>query len=397
MDPFACARARKAMRRPGPGAWRPCARRSPICRRCPPAADDAFPPVLAAWDDTAADPPRVGYEMPFYGEHVDAGALARRGALAQGEIDLIQEALAEVVLERVHPARFAASEPLGAHLLSVVEHALGALEADPALGRLVRAEAIRLNGASQAGPRTAFRRAVADGALVAALDAEPQVRLHGDLFLENMLWRTAERRRRQQPAARVDRSGVRCGRDGWPAPVRSREVRVLRDRGAAGLAIRVGGGGRVRRKRRLPISRPLGQRGAGAVSKARLAHALSPRLRSQVRPRRSPRLSPHRRLLQRGDGRQYGWDAAPRPPTQGHAGLQRRRGKARNRSRRPRRVFPKAESENDHAMAAPLATRAPPGRSASASATASGRQAWSGGDRSRPRRCARGPRPGRTR
>lgn len=63
---------------------------------------------------------------------------------------------------------------------------------NPALGRLVRAEAIRLNGASQAGPRTAFARAVADGALVAALDAEPQVRLHGDLFLENMLWRTAE-------------------------------------------------------------------------------------------------------------------------------------------------------------------------------------------------------------
>ena len=177
-----------------PGPWGVAALRREIAylSTLPARADDAFPPVLAAWDDTAADPPRVGYEMPFYGEHVDAGALARRGALAQGEIDLIQEALAEVVLERVHPARFAASEPLGAHLLSVVEHALGALEADPALGRLVRAEAIRLNGASQAGPRTAFGRAVADGALVAALDAEPQVRLHGDLFLENMLWRTAE-------------------------------------------------------------------------------------------------------------------------------------------------------------------------------------------------------------
>ena len=71
---------------------------------------------------------------------MDAGALARRGALAQSEIDRIQAALAEVVLERIHPARVVGCPPLGAHVVSVVEHALGALEADPALGRLVGAE-----------------------------------------------------------------------------------------------------------------------------------------------------------------------------------------------------------------------------------------------------------------
>ena len=335
MAPFACARARRAMRRPGLGAWRPCARRSRYLSTLPARARDAFPPVLAAWDDTAAHPPRVGYEMPFYGEHEDAGALARRGALAQSEIDLIQAALAELVLERIHPARVMGVPPLGAHVVSVVEHAFGALEADPALDRLVRAESIRLNGASQAGPRTAFARAIADGALVAALDAEPQVRLHGDLFLENMLWRPAERRRRRQPSARVDRSGVRGGRGGWPAPVRSREVRVVRDGRAARLAIRVGRRGRLRRRRRLPVSRPLGQRGARAFSKAGLAHALSPRLRSQVRSRRSARLSPHRRLFQRRDGRQHEWDPAPRAPAQGHAGVQRRRAPPPLRGRRP--------------------------------------------------------------
>ena len=177
-----------------PGPWGVAALRQEITylSTLPARARDAFPPVLAAWDDTAADPPGVGYEMPFYGEHVDAGALARRGTIAQSEIDLIQAALAEIVLERVHPARIVGGQPLGAHVLSVVAHALDALEADPALGRLVRAESIRLNGVPQAGPRTAFARAVADGALVAALDAEPQVRLHGDLFLENMLWRPAD-------------------------------------------------------------------------------------------------------------------------------------------------------------------------------------------------------------
>jgi hypothetical protein len=177
-----------------PGPWGVAALRQEITylSTLPARARDAFPPVLAAWDDAATDPPRVGYEMPFYGTHLDAGELARRGALAQSEIDLIQESLAEIVLERVHPARVGGCPPLGAHVVSVVEHALRALEADPALGPLVRAESIRLNGASQAGPRAAFARAIADGALVAALDAEPQVRLHGDLFLENMLWRPAD-------------------------------------------------------------------------------------------------------------------------------------------------------------------------------------------------------------
>ena len=71
----------------------------------------------------------------------------------------------------------------------MVEHALRALEAEPELARLIRAESIRLNGGPQAGPRMAFARALTDGAIIAALDAEPQVRLHGDLFLENILWR----------------------------------------------------------------------------------------------------------------------------------------------------------------------------------------------------------------
>src|SRR4051812_44236137 len=116
-----------------PGPWGVAALRQEISylSTLPARARDAFPPVLAAWDDAAAAPPRVGYEMPFYGEHEDAGALARRGALAQSDIDLIQAALAELVLERIHPARVAGVPPLGAHVVAVVEHALGALEVDP--------------------------------------------------------------------------------------------------------------------------------------------------------------------------------------------------------------------------------------------------------------------------
>src|SRR5438477_12165546 len=116
-----------------PGPWGVAALRKEIeyLTNLPQRAQAAFPPVLDAWDDRSATRPRVGYEMPFYADHVDVGALARRGALAQSEIDLFQEVLAEVVLERVHLAPTAGGELLSAHLTSVVDHALGTLEADP--------------------------------------------------------------------------------------------------------------------------------------------------------------------------------------------------------------------------------------------------------------------------
>jgi hypothetical protein len=176
-----------------PGPWGVSALRREIAylSTLPEGARAAFPPVLSAWD-VAGDPPRVGYEMPLYSDYVDAGVLAREGALAQAEIDVIQDTLATLLFERVHPATLepaAAGEPLSRHVVSVVAHALQALEADPDLARLIRAESIRLNGAPKTGPRAAFARAFADGAVVAALHAEPQVRLHGDLLLENVLLR----------------------------------------------------------------------------------------------------------------------------------------------------------------------------------------------------------------
>lgn len=251
-----------------PGPWGVAALRKEIeyLSTLPDRARAVFPPVLAAWDDTATEPPRVGYEVPFYAGHADAGELARKGALAQVEIDLFQEMLAEALLERVHaphigrepgegsrtvrrrrelaepssghavaevqpdvqpdvqpevrPEDRPEDQPLSAHVVSVVEHALRALEAEPELARLIRAESIRLNGGPQAGPRVAFVRALADGAITAALDAEPQVRLHGDLLLENMLWRRADAESSPggDPAAPAARHEARLQEASEPGP-----------------------------------------------------------------------------------------------------------------------------------------------------------------------------------
>jgi hypothetical protein len=147
---------------------------------------------LTQWDDTSTSPPRVGYEVPFYREHVDAGELCRRGDLTQREIEEFQNTLAETLLQLVHETVPPTSQPLSRHMASVVPHAFAALEADPALARLIGAEAIDFNGEPMAGPRVAFARLLAAPGALAALDAEPQVRLHGDLFLENVLWRSRQ-------------------------------------------------------------------------------------------------------------------------------------------------------------------------------------------------------------
>lgn len=176
-----------------PGPWGVGALRREIeyLATLTPVARSAFPPLLARWDESHTEPPRVGYEVPFYPSHLDAGELARRGALAQAEVDSFQDTLAAVLLQRVHETLRPPLQSLSAHVVSVVQHALDALQADPVLARLIGADSIRLNGEPMSGPRAAFARARAGGSILSTLDAEPQVRLHGDLFLENILWRPA--------------------------------------------------------------------------------------------------------------------------------------------------------------------------------------------------------------
>jgi hypothetical protein len=154
----------------------------------PEAARSVFPPVLAAWDEAIEDTAAVGYEVPFYAQHVDAGELARRVALEQEEIDSFQDALAEALFEKVHALGGTRDSLLSSHLREVATDALVALEREPDLARLIRAPHIRLNQRGVAGPRAALARLIDEGQL-AALDGLPQVQLHGDCFLENLLWR----------------------------------------------------------------------------------------------------------------------------------------------------------------------------------------------------------------
>lgn len=185
-------RVRKSTRPDAPqGPWGVAALRLEIqyLETLPERARRAFPPLLACWDDAQAIPPRVGYEVPFYPHHVDAGHLARTVALTQAQVDEFQERLADLLFEHVHATQPREGPSLSSHVVSAVEHALTLLQSEPALERLLDADAIELDGEPRSGTRAALARAVARRQTLLALDAAPQVTLHGDLFLENVLYR----------------------------------------------------------------------------------------------------------------------------------------------------------------------------------------------------------------
>lgn len=156
-----------------------------------PRAATALPRLLASWDRALAGSIDVGYEMPFYADHRDAGTLARQGALGQDEIDLFQGELADAVFSGLHePAPIDPTrEPLSRHMTGVVRQAFDGLVGDPDYAALIEAETIELNGKRLTGSRATFEAIVRNTNMLDLIDRTPAVRLHGDLHMENILWR----------------------------------------------------------------------------------------------------------------------------------------------------------------------------------------------------------------
>lgn len=172
---------------PGPWGVESLRREIQYLRSLSPPASGVLPRLLASWDREAGGTPELGYEIPFYSDHADAGELARREALPQAEAEEFQRELASAVLDKLHePA--SPREPLSRHLLAAVRQAFAGLAAEPDFAALIAAETIQLNGRTQFGPRAALEK-IAAGEVLSVLDAPPAVRIHGDFFLENILWR----------------------------------------------------------------------------------------------------------------------------------------------------------------------------------------------------------------
>jgi len=175
-------KASKGAQAPGPWAARTLRREIQYLTALGPAAAQYFPRLLAAWDNGL----QLGYEMSYIEGAVDAGTLAQSAAMTQAQADTFQDKLSDGVFGSLH-APAAPQESLAAHVHTVIADALTKLEQHSEFATLINSHTIRLNGMRMAGPRAGFQRLEQHGAPLDSLDRPPCVRLHGDLFLENIL------------------------------------------------------------------------------------------------------------------------------------------------------------------------------------------------------------------
>jgi hypothetical protein len=183
--PDGSLRVRKVSKGTGsPGPWGVATLRREIqyLRSLPAGAAELFPPLLAAWDDGK----QLGYEMSYIADSADAGKLAQNDTFDQQQADGLQNKLGEAVFERLHvPVRSGCS--LAAHVRQTVTDALARLHQQREFTSLIDLETIEVNGNRVAGARSAWQRLLKRPKALTGLEAGPQVRLHGDFFLENVL------------------------------------------------------------------------------------------------------------------------------------------------------------------------------------------------------------------
>ncbi len=144
-----------------------------------------FPRIFHAWDGGGKG--EVGYEMPFYKDWKDASRVLIEDQPSQAWADAFQEALAAVVFDLIHlPGRDERS--IASHVEEKIQDALTRLELDPDCAPLIHAEQIQLNGKVYSGPQRSYKKLSARKRIREIFARQPCVRLHGDLFLENILW-----------------------------------------------------------------------------------------------------------------------------------------------------------------------------------------------------------------
>ena len=167
---------------PGPWGVSTLRREIEYLRALQGKAANLFPALLAAWDDGS----QLGYEMACIEDSVDVAALAQSTAMTQQQADAFQDSLGQAVFTHLHQP-VAPRESLASHIQQTITEALAQLRRHSEFATLIDAHAVRINDTALTGLQSALRRLLCEPAPLHTLDAAPCVRLHGDLFLENIL------------------------------------------------------------------------------------------------------------------------------------------------------------------------------------------------------------------
>ena len=143
-----------------------------------PHLQDFFPALLDHWDANT-----TGYDMAFQQGCINVGELARKQLFNQQQADDMQRYLAARVFKQLHtPCN---TQPiLASNMGDTLLKAQAELENNEVLACLL--DSVTINGQAVSS-LTGQLNKILDSQLLASFDQHPQVRLHGDMFMENML------------------------------------------------------------------------------------------------------------------------------------------------------------------------------------------------------------------
>jgi hypothetical protein len=141
---------------------------------------DLFPRLIASWEE-----PAPGYDMAYKNDYVDVGQLARAKVFNQQQADQFQTHLGKRVFGQLHTPT-SASCKLSDNILDTLNKAAHAVASLADLTCLL-ADPLYINGQRCTPFAINIVRLATQTQLLQAIDGQPQVRLHGDLFLENIL------------------------------------------------------------------------------------------------------------------------------------------------------------------------------------------------------------------
>lgn len=141
---------------------------------------DLFPRLIASWQH-----PAPGYDMAYMADHVDVAQLVRNQIFTQQQSNEFQAHLGKRVFGQLHtPCQSQAR--LAENIVATLQQAAQSLNEHDQL-QCLTTPSMYINGQLCQNLATTTSRLIQQKVLLQSLDQAPQVRLHGDLFLENIL------------------------------------------------------------------------------------------------------------------------------------------------------------------------------------------------------------------
>jgi len=141
---------------------------------------DLFPRLIASWQH-----PAPGYDMAYMADHVDVAQLVRNQIFTQQQSNEFQAYLGKRVFGQLHtPCQSQAR--LAENIVATLQQAAQSLNEHDQL-QCLTTPSMYINGQLCQNLATTTSRLIQQKVLLQSLDQAPQVRLHGDLFLENIL------------------------------------------------------------------------------------------------------------------------------------------------------------------------------------------------------------------